>query len=261
MFKILQTFASASVVASCLCSSAFAQEPAAQADAPSGGAAEVEVDPLDEDLLEDLDSDLLEGLDDLPDLDLKPDKGPDEKDANAEPGLTPGEEEKEQGVRVVNPLIRISEQMRKVETRLTSSDTSEKTQKIQQDILDELSMVIEQLKQQQKQQQPSSPGDPQQQSQKPQKQDGDKPSGGKPQNNASQEPSNKPSRDSSDDVRKPEDIEAENRELQLMLKEVWGHLPDRVRQQMRNARVEQLLPKYQKLIEEYYKRLAEDRAN
>ena len=43
-----------------------------------------------------------------------------------------------------------------------------------------------------------------------------------------------------------------------LLKEVWGHLPERVRRQMQSGSPEEVLPKYQKLIEEYYKRLAED---
>jgi len=224
--------------------------------------AQEELPGLDKDLLEDLDSDLLKGLEDLPGLEPEPDKAkaaskPGSKNNPA--GASSAADDAQKNA-AANPLIRISEQMRKVESRLASADTSEQTQKIQQDILQELSVVIQQLQQQQKQQQqqPSSGGQKQQQSKPTSK----KPSeGGKPQGSPSQEPSNKPARDSSDDVRKPEEVEAENRELQQMLKEVWGHLPDRVRQQMMNARVEQLLPKYQKLIEEYYKRLAEDREN
>ena len=43
-----------------------------------------------------------------------------------------------------------------------------------------------------------------------------------------------------------------------MLKEVWGHLPARVREQMQNAASEQFLPKYEAMIEQYYERLTED---
>lgn len=37
----------------------------------------------------------------------------------------------------------------------------------------------------------------------------------------------------------------------------WGHLPERVRQQLQSAAIERFLPQYEELIEEYYRRLAE----
>jgi len=43
------------------------------------------------------------------------------------------------------------------------------------------------------------------------------------------------------------------------LRRVWGHLPDKVREEMGSSFSEQFLPKYERLIEEYYKRLAEER--
>jgi len=223
-----------------------------------------DLNALDKDLLEDLDSDLLEGLGDLPGLEGGDGSQEPQDDAGHSTGDgQPAAEDAgsdDAGGRAVSPLIRISEQMRKAESRISSDDTSEKTQQIQKDILQELAVIIEQMKQQQKQQQQQQAAN--QKKQQQQKKPGEKPqNGGKPQGSSSDEPSSKPARDSTEDVRKPEDIEAENRELEAMLKEVWGHLPDRVRQQMMNATVEQLLPKYQKLIEEYYKRLAEDRDN
>jgi hypothetical protein len=45
-----------------------------------------------------------------------------------------------------------------------------------------------------------------------------------------------------------------------VLRRVWGHLPEKVREQMQSSVSEQFLPQYERLIEEYYKRLAEDRA-
>lgn len=38
---------------------------------------------------------------------------------------------------------------------------------------------------------------------------------------------------------------------------IWGHLPDRLRDQMRNIEVEKFLPQYEQLIRAYYRRLAE----
>ncbi|MCA9269945.1 MAG: hypothetical protein KDA41_15800, partial [Planctomycetales bacterium] len=45
--------------------------------------------------------------------------------------------------------------------------------------------------------------------------------------------------------------------MEALVKRVWGHLPDRARQELQNASVEEFLPKYQQVIEEYFRRLAE----
>ncbi len=42
-----------------------------------------------------------------------------------------------------------------------------------------------------------------------------------------------------------------------MLKEAWGQLPPHAREQMLQSPPEQFLPKYELLIEKYYKRLAD----
>ena len=49
------------------------------------------------------------------------------------------------------------------------------------------------------------------------------------------------------------------RRVNDLLRRMWGHLPDKVRDQMQASLSEQFLPKYERLIEEYYKRLAEER--
>ena len=41
------------------------------------------------------------------------------------------------------------------------------------------------------------------------------------------------------------------------IQRVWGHLEERLRQQMRTAGVESFLPEYEAMIEAYYKRLDE----
>jgi len=47
---------------------------------------------------------------------------------------------------------------------------------------------------------------------------------------------------------------------QDLLSRIWGHLPDKLRDQMQASLSEQFLPKYEQLIEDYYRRLAEDRS-
>jgi hypothetical protein len=47
--------------------------------------------------------------------------------------------------------------------------------------------------------------------------------------------------------------------MQDLLKNVWGELPPRLRQQMLQSSMEQFLPKYELLIEEYFKTLVNRR--
>ena len=42
---------------------------------------------------------------------------------------------------------------------------------------------------------------------------------------------------------------------------VWGQLPERFWQRLQSAGIDRFLPKYEKLIEEYYKTLAESENN
>ena len=39
--------------------------------------------------------------------------------------------------------------------------------------------------------------------------------------------------------------------LERMLKQVWGHLPAKIRDQMQSGAIEEFSPKYERLIEEY----------
>ena len=43
-----------------------------------------------------------------------------------------------------------------------------------------------------------------------------------------------------------------------LLRRHWGHLPAKLREQMQSSLKEQFLPKYERVIEDYYRRLAED---
>ena len=42
------------------------------------------------------------------------------------------------------------------------------------------------------------------------------------------------------------------------MKDAWGHLPQHAREQMLQNSPERFLPQYELLIEQYYKRLAEE---
>jgi hypothetical protein len=68
-----------------------------------------------------------------------------------------------------------------------------------------------------------------------------------------------PVRDSTNRIEQGTKEATETADVKDLLRRMWGHLPDKVRDQMQASLSEQFLPKYERLIEEYYKRLAEER--
>ncbi|QDU96809.1 hypothetical protein [Lignipirellula cremea] len=205
---------------------------------------------LDKQVLEDLDlgdDDLLEGLDDLP---LRPPTQPTQPQGD-NPAELAGED---LGQELENPLLRIGQRMRQAETRISQRDTSQQTQQLQQDIVADLAKLIEQM-----QQQPPPSGGQSSPKPQPAPQPGqEQPKQGEGDQQASSQPQPGASRESSDRMDKSDKAEAGSEHLDLLIKKVWGHLPPRVQQQMQNVQEEQATPGFEKLIYEYYKRLAED---
>ena len=183
---------------------------------------------LDNQLLDDLDADLLEGL-----------PGP------AKPAADPNSADKPEAVAPAsdsadNPLAQIAERMRLVQQKIAVSDTSDPTQKLQRQIHDDLAALIEQAKKQCAA--------------------CNKPGGGQGQlaGNTGGNPTPAPPRDSTDRIESGNKEAVEKQDVEDLIRRFWGHLPDKVRDQMQASLSEQFLPKYERLIEDYYKRLAED---
>ena len=88
---------------------------------------------------------------------------------------------------------------------------------------------------------------------------GGKPGSGKKGGTGNATASQQPAKESTDTLRKPGGDRAELEAMQQLNKEIWGHLPPKLREQLQSGSVEQFLPKYEQLIEAYYKRLAEER--
>lgn len=224
---------------------------------------------LDQKLLDDLSTDLLEGLDDLPGKPIPAKPPPAQpQDSGDGPSGNPsntgtnsdldqkllqqlGEGEDVELGKPADPFTRIGNRMRNVEELIGAKNTSAKTQQLQREIVDELAALIDQVQKQKSSSQQSqrSTSNTSQAMQQP----------GDP--NGADQQSNRPAADSTDDLRNGADSTAEADARRELLKEIWGHLPERIRQQVQNPFDEQFLPKYEKLIEEYYKRLAEDRGN
>jgi hypothetical protein len=180
---------------------------------------------LDDQLLDDLDADLLEGL-------------PKPARPAADPMPAGGQESKpaeESG----NPLAQIAERMRLVQQKIAASDTSDPTQKLQRQIHDDLAALIEQAKKQCAA--------------------CNKPGSGQGQlAGTGGNPAPAPPRESTNRIEPGVKESVETDDVKDFLRRFWGHLPDKVREQMQASMSEQYLPKYERLIEDYYKRLAED---
>lgn len=212
---------------------------------------------VDDALLEDLDNELLDGVGDLPkDKSVKPstgtsaqpEGGPDETDAPA-PAEGPDPNK--------DPLGYISQEMRDAEQLIPERQKQTHAQALQQRIIENLSKLIEQAEQQQSQQQSSQQNQEEQQTaqrqsvKQPQQQAG-KSSTGKD--------SQSPAQDSSNRVGTAEQVRPDPELLRGLMKDAWGHLPEREREQMRQMAPEKFLPQYELLIERYYRRLAEERS-
>ncbi len=213
---------------------------------------------LDALLLETLDEDLLQGLDVQSDEQPSPKRG----DTSREP--TGGEfsdldgqlldqlgQGEDLGQEAVDPLTAIGRQMQTAGELIGQRITSDRTQRVQQQIVADLDTLIEQLKSQCKKGQcQGGDGMP-----KPRAKPGSEGKGGKGENQGA----NQPARDSTGRLGVAQADSAELARIKQMLKQVWGHLPAKVRDQMQSGTIEEFLPKYQTLIEAYYSRLAEEK--
>jgi hypothetical protein len=183
---------------------------------------------LDQQLLDDLNDDLLK---DLPAANKPPAGAAADPNAAVQPTSD-------------NPLAQIAERMRAAQERIARRDTSEPTQKLQRQIQDELAALIAEAKKQCAA--CNKPGSGQ----------------GGLAGSTGGNPVPAPPRDSTDRIERGTKETVETADVQDFLRRFWGHLPEKMREQMHSSLGEQFLPKYERLIEDYYLRLAEDpRAN
>ena len=146
-------------------------------------------------------------------------------------------------------LVAIGRRMRLAELLISRQVTSKETQGVQQQVIRDLERLIDEMQRQSADGQggTKSPVKP-----------GSKPDGTGRAGSGEDAGSDQPARESTDRI----EGEASDREqlarLEIMLKQIWGHLPPKIRDQMQSAAIEEFLPKYERLIEQYYSRLAED---
>lgn len=143
-----------------------------------------------------------------------------------------------------NVLVRIGRRMLRVEKLLIDRDVSDKTQRNQREIVAELDRLIASLSRSQA----TRRQDKMQKGAKDQQ----------PGQKKSTRVGNKAARNSSGKPEQADSTPRDPADLQKTIGEIWGHLPERLRGQIRSVEAVRFLPKYRKLIEDYYRRLAEE---
>ena len=139
-------------------------------------------------------------------------------------------------------LAEIAERMRTVERRIAGRDTASATQESQQQIVDAINRLLKQS--------PQAAGSPAAADNMSTAENAPTPSG-----NETSLPRAAAARGTVDhrisgEVTRQDDVNE-------WLSRMWGQLPHSVRNQMQAPQSEQFLPKYERLIEAYYMRLAE----
>jgi hypothetical protein len=178
-----------------------------------------------------LDAQLLDGLD----ADLLKDLPGTAKPAN------PSEVGQPQEASVAtNPLAIVSERMREAQRRIAGRDTSAQTQAVQKQIEADLAKLIEQAQQACAARSKAGSG------------------AGQQAGNTGGNPTAAPPRDSTNRIERGAKEAVEAADVKDVLRRFWGHLPDKVREQLQSSLSEEFLPKYERVIEDYYRKLAED---
>ena len=154
-----------------------------------------------------------------------------------------------------NPLLDIARQMRVVEGRMAGNDAGPATQAAQQDIISRLDKLLEQARKscQSGPSQNNPPGVAQRQTPpQPGRQPSKNPSG-KP------EPNTKPIThpDKPHGPTEPKRISPKQMQSVMETLPGWGQLSPHEREQMLQLPPEDFLPKYQEMIEDYYRRLSQ----
>lgn len=183
-----------------------------------------------------------DGLDDLFEgLPPAEKKGVPAKKASEEELLIPGEDIELGGTR--DPFARIAGKMQRSQQALSTGNSKEPTQELQKEILFDLDSLLKNMEKKCQGGQCNKPGS--------------KSSSGS--SSTGSKPNNKPPTDSTARVGKPNETTGSEDKAAAdnALREVWGHLPPKLREAMQNIRADEFLPKYDRLIEDFYRRLAE----
>lgn len=166
-----------------------------------------------------------------------------EKQGNSADDLIGGEDIELGGAK--DPFARIATKMQRTRDALASGKSGEPTQELQREILLDLDALLKNMEKKCQGGNCKKPGS----------------SSASATSKAGSKPNTKPS-DSTDRVGNQGDTGSNDDSASAadQIKKAWGHLPPKVKEAMQNASLEEFLPKYDKLIEDFYRRLAEQPA-
>ncbi len=207
--------------------------------------------PLDDQLMEGLDNELLDDLPAIPapggsDTARPLDIDEPAVDSELIDGLLEGDDIGDDS----DLHLRIGKRMQIAQERIQTRHTAATTQRLQQQVIDDLDRLIEKVKKSKC----CGDGDGQSQAAPPGQKKAGRPSNAQGRTAAND---SRPTK-STERVGETESSEARIARYRALVKQVWGHLPERIRQRMPNTADEEFLPKYSDLIEDYFQRLAEE---
>jgi len=188
-------------------------------------------------------------------------------DAEDEPGIGPSKSKPGDDLgEAADPLTRIGSKMRHAVSLIDREKLSAETTALQDEIVKDIDELIKQQKKKMQQQQQQSSSRQQKQQQQSSRSNV-KPQGKqaqqqrpRPNQGGGEQESKQAAKESEDQVRKNEqkEVKLDPAAQDELLKRVWGLLPEKDREQMRQAAGDQFLPEYESLIIRYFRRLAEE---
>lgn len=264
------------------------------AAAQSGEQEDPSMSSLDQELFNDLGSDLFDDLDLPAEAMEAPQETKPSDNADTSKKTLPGQPDPSdddnkgprgfgadpsQDLPAGDPLSKIGGLMREVQQRIAEGQAEQQTVAMQQEIIEEINKLLEEQQQQQQQQQNNNQNQQQNQQQsQSQQQSQQSQQQGQQQQNSQQQQSQQESQgsdsqasesqmhpgeqsqdgeDSNDKLRDQKVLAISPEEQDALIKKAWGNLPPHLRKQISNTSMERFLPKYERLTQEYFRKLAE----
>jgi hypothetical protein len=172
-------------------------------------------------------------------------------------GLGEGEVAGEPGEK--NPLARLSQEMREVEALVAQHRTDDETRGRQSQIVRDIEDLIRRAQKQRQGNNSSSSGGASGKGAQQTTSRRDMTQPGK-QSTHAQQSADASARESAKGARQDRARKPEMADMRDILKGVWGQLPERQREQMLQSYEEQFLPKYEQMIADYFRSLAEEQS-
>jgi hypothetical protein len=184
--------------------------------------------------------------------------GPDEKKDERQTGAGQGDADLNQRLQMElgaaaqkendNPLLNIAQSMSQVHERILHSDAGPATLNLQKQIVADLNLLINQACKCAGQCSSSSCNTRQ-----------SAPNSSASRAKAGQKTGNKPAGSSSPRSSEGKSGKPDMNEMRALIDNLWGELPPRAREQMLQTPMEDFIPKYQDLIEDYYRDLSNEK--